>query len=254
MHPLARHPWRLGLGAAPAALALAGAAFAQPEIRTERIQFKKGASSAVVNGRIKGYQSVDYLIGARQGQTANISLATKHGATYFNLLAPGQQEVAFFNGSMSQNLFEGALPADGTYRVRVYMMRAAARRNEVANYRLEVVIGGATAATPKPPVDAKVPGTDFHATGPLPCAIGGGAMSMTCTFGVKRKGPGNGLVEITKPDGRKRNVVFEQGRAVGYDASQADKTEFKATRQGDSTLVTIGRERYEIPDAVINGG
>jgi len=254
MQPLARHSWRPWFVASLAALALAGAAFAQPEARTERIQFKKGASSAVVTGRIKGYQSVDYLVDARQGQTGNVSLATKHPATYFNILAPGKSDEALFNGSMNDNQFEGALPADGTYRVRVYMMRAAARRNEVADFRLEVVIGGAPTATPKPSVDAKVPGTDFHATGPLPCAMGGAAMTTTCTFGVRREGQGNGRVQVTKPDGSQRTVFFQKGRASGYDASQADKAEFKATRQGDSTVVTIGSERYEIPDAVINGG
>jgi hypothetical protein len=237
------------------ALALtSGMALARDEPRTERIQFKKGASSAIVEGRIKGYQSVDYLIGARKGQSANISLATPHGATYFNILAPGQTEVAFFNGSMSQNQFEGVLPEDGTYRVRVYMMRSAARRNETANYRLEVAIGGAALAVQAVSADAKVPGTDFHATGNLPCAMGSGQPTGLCAFGVKREGRGNGMVEVTKLDGRKRVIFFDKGRATGYDASQADRSAFEASRQGDLTIVRIGDERYEIPDAVIHGG
>jgi len=232
------------------------AALAQGKVRTERIQFKKGASSAVVNGRIKGEQTVDYLIGARQGQTANISMATKHTATYFNILAPGKTDEAFFNGSVSQNQFEGVLPADGTYRVRVYMMRSAARRNESASYRLELVIGAA-AATPQaaaPSSDAKVAGTDFHATGNLPCTMSAGQPPGSCAFGVKREGQGNGLVTVTKPEGGTRTIFFKKGRATGYDVSQADRSAFKASRQGDSTIVRIGEERYEIPDAVINGG
>jgi hypothetical protein len=123
---------------------------ADKAIRTERVQFKKGASSAIVNGRIRGYEVIDYLVTAQQGQYANISLATRHTATYFNLLAPGQTEVAFFNGSTSENLYEGNLPADGGYRIRVYMMRSAARRNEVADYRLEIdsaPLAGALAAS-----------------------------------------------------------------------------------------------------------
>lgn len=258
MNTLARlSRWRVLAGVVLAALA-AGAALAQSEARTERIQFKKGASSATVIGRIKGYQTVDYLVAARRGQNANISLGTKHGATYFNLLAPGKKDEAFFIGSVSQNQYEGVLPTDGTYRIRVYMMRSAARRNEVADYRLEVVIAGAPAAAatraPVPSVDAKVPGTGFHAIGPLPCSIGGAPVDVQCKFGVQRQGQGSGLVEITKPDGSKRTVFFDKGRATGYDASQVDKAEFKATRQGDSTSVQIGSERYEIPDAVIFGG
>jgi hypothetical protein len=243
------------------ALALIGLhashALAQKDVRTERIQFKKGASSGIVEGRIKGDQSVDYLIGARKGQTANISLATQHGATYFNILAPGQTEVALFNGSTNQNQFEGVLPQDGTYRVRVYMMRSAARRGETAHYQLELAIGGNSPAaqSPLPSTDAKVSGTGFHATGNLPCTTGGGQPTTSCAFGVWREGQGNGTVEVTKPDGQKRTIVFSKGRATGYDASQADKgAAFKTSRQGDLTIIHIGDERYEIPDAVISGG
>jgi hypothetical protein len=238
------------------ALLAAPLADAQTPIKTQRVQFKKGASSAVIDGRIKGYETIDYLVGAKQGQQANVSLATKHGATYFNILAPGETEVAFFNGSTNGNQFEGTLPATGDYRIRVYMMRSAARRNEVANYRLEIAVApGAAAAAPSggaPASDAKVPGTDFHATGNVPCAAGQAAAS--CPFGVVRQGQGSAMVTVTRPDGRKRVIFFEKGRATGYDQSQADKGAFSATRQGDTTTVRIGDERYEIPDAVVSGG
>jgi hypothetical protein len=45
-----------------------------------------------------------------------------------------------FIGSTSGNQYEGVLPASGDYKVRVYLMRSAARRDEVANYRLEMII------------------------------------------------------------------------------------------------------------------
>jgi hypothetical protein len=45
-----------------------------------------------------------------------------------------------FIGSTSGKQFEGMLPASGDYKVRVYLMRNAARRDEVANYRLEMII------------------------------------------------------------------------------------------------------------------
>ena len=123
-------------------LSTAPVSFAADGIRTERVHFKKGAKSAVVEASIKGYETVDYVLGARKSQYMNVSLATKHGATYFNILAPGQNEVAMFNGSVSQNQYEGTLPASGDYKIRVYMMRSAVRRNEVAHYRLEMIIDG----------------------------------------------------------------------------------------------------------------
>jgi hypothetical protein len=239
-----------------AVLAFVGVAtaIAADDIRTERVHFKKGANSAVVEGSIKGYQTVDYVLGAQKGQTMNVSMATKHGATYFNILAPGQNEVAMFNGSTSENQFEGVLPESGDYKIRVYMMRSAARRNEVAKYRLEMIISGAGEKPAAASGDAKVAGTNYHATGNIPCSMGGGQPTGSCPFGVTREGKGNGIVTVTKPDGRTRAIFFKNGRPTTSDASQADPGEFSASREGDLNIVRIGKERYEIPDAVILGG
>jgi hypothetical protein len=229
--------------------------FAADDIRIERVHFKKGSNSAVVEASIKSYETVDYVLGARAGQYMNVSLATKHGATYFNILAPGENEVAMFIGSTSGNQYEGTLPASGDYKVRVYMMRSAARRNEVAHYRLEMIIDGAGQPTAHAPShDAKVAGTDFHATGNIPCALSKGQPTGPCAFGVKREGSGSAMVTVTKVDGSQRVIFFENGRATGYDRSQADTGEFRASKETDLSIIHIGEERYEIPDAVVLGG
>lgn len=229
--------------------------YATDEIRTERVQFQRGASSAVVEGRIKGYETVDYLVRAREGQKMNVRLLTKHGATYFNILAPGEDVVAMFNGSVNQNHFEGALPSSGDYKIRVYMMRSAARRDELAPYRLEMSIEGKGAsATLASNQDAKVPGTGFDATGNIPCSMGDGRPTGPCAFGVKREGAGSATVTVTRSDGTPRVIFFEQGRAIGYDTSQADTGEFDAKKEADLNIVRIGDERYEIPDAIVQGG
>ena len=125
----------------PCLLLLAGSiSFAADDIRTERVTFKKGANSTVIEAAIKGYEIVDYVLTAHAGQYMNASLATQHGATYFNILAPGESEVAMFNGSVNENQYEGILPVNGDYKIRVYMMRSAARRKEVSHYRLEIII------------------------------------------------------------------------------------------------------------------
>lgn len=113
---------------------------ADSNIRTEQVQFKAGTSGKVIKGRIKGDQTVDYVINARKDQSANISLGSKNSSAYFNILAPGEKDVAIFNGSVKGNQFEGKLPQTGDYKVRVYLMRSAARRNEVANYSLDINI------------------------------------------------------------------------------------------------------------------
>jgi len=225
---------------------------AQDSVRTERIQFKRGATSASVKGHIKGYQVVDYLVGARQGQSMNASLASRNTATYFNILPPGSKDEAIFNGSISENQFEGTLPASGDYRLRVYMMRSAARRNEVADYGLEVIISGPGVQSESH--DAKVPGTNYHATGTTPCSQGKGQPTSQCPFGVVRHGQGSADVTITLPDGRKRVIFFKDNKVVGFDKSQAGPQTFGATMQSDLYIVTVGEERYEIPDAIVNGG
>jgi hypothetical protein len=80
------------------------------------------------------------VINARKGQSANISLGSKNSSAYFNLIAPGETDAAIFNSSNEGNQFEGKLPKTGDYKVRVYLMRNAARRNEVANYSLDINI------------------------------------------------------------------------------------------------------------------
>jgi len=117
--------------------------------------------------------------------------------------------------------------------------------------------GGASAATPPSTIastDALVEGTGFHATGNVSCSMGVDQPAGSCPFGVTREGDGNGMVTITKPDGRKRVVFFEKGRAIGADVSEADPGEFSANREDDTTIVHIGSERYEIPNAVVMGG
>jgi hypothetical protein len=226
--------------------------FAADDIRTERVHFKKGANSAVVEGSIKGYETVDYVLGARAGQHMNVSLATKHGATYFNILAPGENEVAMFNATVSQNHYEGELPANGDYKIRVYMMRSAARRNEAASYTLTVGITGSPKASDlgkAPASDAKVKGTPYHATGPLPCTMGNDK-PVQCDFGVIRGKPGNAEVHITPPGGLKRVLIF-----MGDKVTTNTGEKIKAVKRGYDWFIEVNDyEHYTIPEAVVQGG
>jgi len=73
--------------------------------------------------------------------------------------------------------------------------------------------------------------------------------------GVARTGNGDATVVGTRPDGRKRTIVFVRGRATGADISQADgNVTFSIQREGDLNMIRIGDERYEIPDAAVSGG
>lgn len=229
-------------------------AVAATVIETRPIDFATGASSETVKGTIKGDQTVDYKLRAKAGQTMSVKLATGHGANYFNVLPPGSNDVAIFVGSSGGNEWSGALPSDGEYRVRVYLMRSAARRSEVASYTLTVGVTGGGEVTSAlgtaPSSDAKVKGTSYHATGPLPCAMGSAPMGSTrCEFGVIRGKLGNADVHI-KPAGSLERVLSFRGSTV---TSGNDKV--RASKSGGMWTIEVNDyEHYQIPEAVISGG
>jgi hypothetical protein len=238
---------------------------AEDEVRTERVQFEKGKSEAVISGKIRGYESVEYLLTAGAGQTMEASLETKHGATYFNVWAPGTQpgrDSALFVGETGGNRFEGKLSIPGDYMIQVYMMRSAARRNETSQYTLKVKITG----TPDPGVKAPEVGpwpADTSASGNLPCSNGGNSLDLQCAFKVKRNTFG-ATIWMMKPGETRdpkqmkvedlRTLYFEKvGDKATWTTSDSTKPAWK--RVDDNWIVTIGDvESYKIPDAVIYGG
>jgi len=216
------------------------------EIERRPVQFAKGASSATVKGTIKGDQTIDYVLRAKAGQTMRVKLDTRHTALYFNVLPPGS-ETALHVGSTSGNEWAGALPADGEYTVRTYLMRSAARRNESGSYTMTIGITGAAVQGAAPAGDAKVPGTPYNATGKVPCSLGADP-ERQCDFGVIRGAAGSAEVHVTPPGTNKRVLKFS-GSTVSTDGT------VKATKRGDEWSIEVNDfEKYRIPEAVITGG
>jgi len=122
------------------------------DIVEQRVQFPPGSSGTRIDGQITGDTIRDYLLWAKAGQTIRLTLDTDNSAAYFNLMR-GSDPAAIHIGSTAGNQYEGILPEDGDYRIRVYLMRSAARRNESADYTLAVNIDGATAANAPPAPD-----------------------------------------------------------------------------------------------------
>jgi hypothetical protein len=130
---------------APLALAclglLAAPAWSDSSIQQKTVQFAKGKDSVTLKGHIKGDQTIDYKLVAREGQTMTVTLKSSNRMNYFNILPPGTDSALFVSAD-SSNHFSGALPKNGAYTLRVYLMRAAARRNEAADYSLDIRITG----------------------------------------------------------------------------------------------------------------
>jgi hypothetical protein len=114
-------------------------AASEDETRVEAVHFAKGASSRTITGTIRGWQAVEYRLGARAGQTMKVTLQSDNSANFFNVTAPGT-DTALFIGADQGNHFSGSLPTDGTYKVLVYLMRNEARRGESADYSLSFSI------------------------------------------------------------------------------------------------------------------
>jgi len=117
----------------------------QAQITTSTIKFARGGSSANVSGSLSGDQTRDYLVRANAGQTLRVTM-TGPSIIYFNILPPGSSDEAIFVGSNEGNSFSGTLSAAGAYKIRVYQMRASARRGESGRFRLAVSVSGGAGA------------------------------------------------------------------------------------------------------------
>ncbi len=217
--------------------------------RVERIGFAGGATSTTIKGKVQGYHYVDYVFRAGAGQTLSVDLKKSNSQNYFNLIPPGA-EAAMFIGSIGEN-FKGVLPADGDYTIRVYLMRAAARRHESSRYTLTVALAGQPLPAVPAATDALVPGTPFHATARIGCRHPLDPQLSQCEAGVvRRRGEATATVEVRGPDRLLRRILFVQGQPVASDSNSPVRSE----RHGDLSRVSLDGESYDIPDALLNGG
>jgi hypothetical protein len=229
----------------------ARAGMAQTAIERQRVVFRTGADSSLVKGQLKGDQTIDYILRAGAGQTLAVDLKGSNLQNYFNVLAAGTDN-ALFIGSSSGNSFRGLLPSDGDVRVRVYLMRPAARRHESSSYSLRMGINGVPLAPISPSHDALIPGTPYHASAEVPCTSGSSGKVASCKAFVIRRANNSATVVVTSPEGQKRQFLFVNGQAVASD--QPEK--LMVQKRGDVSLLSLGEnfERYEIVDALVVGG
>jgi len=230
----------------------AARAAADGERSVKTVHFEPGHSSTLLEGRIKGAHYVDYQLRAGAGQTLKASMKGSNLANYFNILPPGSADVAMYIGQFGANHFEGLLPLEGVYTLRVYLMRSAARRNEASHYSLEVAVSG----NPLPPLpgaqDARLPGTPYHASAAIPCALPYEADTRRCEAFVIRRGfDGTATVEVRGPSSYLRRILFIGGKPVASDSTHP----LDFSRREDVTEVKFDKdERFYIPDALLTGG
>lgn len=110
-----------------------------------RVEFEKGNDNAAINGTIVGDAYIDYLLGAKKGQTMSVSLipgeSNGNGTIYFNIMPPGSTGEAIYNGSIDGLDATGiVLPSDGDYTIRVYQMGDDADSGKTTAFMISVGI------------------------------------------------------------------------------------------------------------------
>lgn len=124
-----------------ATLLLELSAIAQTEVTIDMA----GKKTVTKSGTIKGDNYIDYKLNVPAAGKAGVTLKSNNTANYFNILPPGSSDVAIYNSSMDGNSYSGELSQTGVYTIRVYLMRAAARRNEQGKYTLTVTLSTGSA-------------------------------------------------------------------------------------------------------------
>lgn len=169
------------------------------------------------------------------------------------------------NGSPCRRVGESAATVDFLDDSADLVGCPSSKDAEALGGKVVATIGGTTlVSVPRkaPPMapskDALVAGTDYNATAEIECAGYRGAQAGRCPAGVKRnRDDGVTTVEVTWPKGGSRAIFFKDGKVLSADTNQADgsaRFEVKGERKDDVTTVTIGPERYVIPDAFVTGG
>ncbi|WP_254445779.1 hypothetical protein [Ruegeria arenilitoris] len=125
-------------------LALLGFASLATAQRAADVKFQHGNFGTMVNGTITGDEYFDYMLGAKAGQEMfadlKVSDTNGNGVIYFNILPPGSDGAAIYNGSIDGNTARIDLPEDGDYTIRVYLMGNDRDTGKTVGYNLDLSI------------------------------------------------------------------------------------------------------------------
>jgi hypothetical protein len=236
-----------------AILAIAAApALAVVDLQRENVEFQPGKNSVSIKAKIRGDRTVDYRVRVTTGQNLLVTLKASNRMTYFNVLPP-DDETALFVGSSSGDRYSGKLDRDGEYTVRVYLMRAAARRKESTSYTLTIAL--ADVAADKSASSVALGPLKYDASGNVKCSAGTASLDRQCGFRVVRdRAVGSAEIWIVNPVSAKETrfrVLYYADRKF----TSNDKSDLAWQRQDDNWWVSVnGKEFYLIPDALIFGG
>lgn len=218
---------------AAALVAAASTAHAQGHL-PERVEVPPGPAGLTVTGAVTGDETADYAITADAGQVLTVAMEATNMAAYLNVTAQGVTDV----GPPTADALSRQV---SDYRVRVYLMRGAARRGESSNYRLVLRLVAPTAA--------KI--ATRETSGQIPCADAADQPTAPCNYRAVQQARGVTDVTVTLPGGGQQSLRFRAG------VPQQPRLGAKLAVEKEADLIVIRQgpaRRFEIPEAVVDGG
>ncbi len=108
------------------------------------VKFAPGNFGTMVSGTVIGDEYFDYRLGAAAGQKMFVELTVAdsngNGTAYFNILPPGSDGEAIYNGSINGNSTTIDLPETGDYTIRVYLMGNDRDTGKTVGYNIDLSI------------------------------------------------------------------------------------------------------------------
>jgi hypothetical protein len=111
-------------------------ALAQGKAEPNRIEFKRGATSTIINGTVRGAEQAEYVLAAKKGQTLTMKITSVPARTAgFDLHGPEDVDLGLeFDTNLS---FSRRLPKTGDYLITVVKLTDAVR---VSKYTMTVTV------------------------------------------------------------------------------------------------------------------
>ncbi|MGB6222496.1 hypothetical protein [Haloferula sp.] len=165
------------------------------EVRTERVQFAKGADSATLEGEVSGRDAVMFQLNARDSQFLTVNLESESPYANFNIYIPGRGfgDEALFTSDLGGRNYLGQLYKSGDHRIAVFLNRGAARDGKSADFKITFK------------VTADAPETEAPAAAAFTKSVSYDGISFTVTSPQSAEGnkftiTPTGLSEVNEPE------------------------------------------------------
>jgi heat shock protein HslJ len=112
----------------------------------QRVHFESVKNSATLEGTFsdRAQGDRDYIVKAAANHVMVVALTTSSPSIHFNVLASSDETLLASTSETSEPRWEGVLPADGDYTVRVYWAGTPPQKGSKSTYRIQITM---------PPVD-----------------------------------------------------------------------------------------------------